>query len=134
MESLSKSDTIKSLQECIEDRKIKIYNYECEQIDTNTYLIHYITKSYDKFIYRTSIWIMKYNLKLLFHKASMLNEELECVKQIPIEKIISIAFDDPPEELQNVIFNILIEIIKYCQNSKNEKLLLPTLEIIDPYL
>lgn len=77
MESLSKSDTIKSLQECIEDRKIKIYNYECEQIDTNTYLIHYITKSYDKFIYRISIWIMKDNLKLLFHQASMLNEELE---------------------------------------------------------
>lgn len=73
----SKFYTIKSLQECIEDRKIKIYNYECEQIDTNTYLIHYITKSYDKFIYRTSIWIMKDNLKLLFHQASMLNEELE---------------------------------------------------------
>lgn len=68
--------------------------------------------------------VLKLLCVLIQNYPQLLNEELECVKQIPIEKIISIAFDDPPEELQNVIFNILIEIIKYCQNSKNEKLLL----------
>lgn len=72
-----KDETIKALQECTEDRKIQIYNYEYEKIDENTYLIHYITKSCDDIIYRTSIWIMEDNLKLLFHQASKLNIELE---------------------------------------------------------
>ena len=45
-------------------------------------------------------------------------DEEEIKKQIPIEKIISIAFNDPSEELQTVIFKILNIII---QNSEEEE-------------
>lgn len=70
----NKQDTINSLLECKEDRKIEIYNYEFHQIDINTYLIHYITKSKEDLIYRTSVWINEKGLKLLFHQATKLNE------------------------------------------------------------
>ena len=51
----NKDETIRALQQCIEDRKIQIFKYE--RIDENIYLIHYITKFYDDIIYRTSIEI-----------------------------------------------------------------------------
>lgn len=77
----NQKETIASLQACTEDRKIDIYNYEYECIDTNTYLIHYITRSEDALIYRTSIWLMQEdNLRLLFHQASKLNIAIELVK------------------------------------------------------
>lgn len=70
----NKEETIKSLLSCKEDRKINICNYEFEKINNNTYLVHYITKDIDV-IYRTSIWVMEGNLKILFHQASKLNEK-----------------------------------------------------------
>lgn len=76
----NKKETIKSLMECTEDRKIQIYNYECAQIDKNTYLIHYITKFEETLVYRTSIWIIEDSLKLLFHQASKLNLDIELIK------------------------------------------------------
>lgn len=76
----NKKETIKSLMECTEDRKIEIYNYEYEQIDKNTYLIHYITKFNDILIYRTSIWILEDKLRLLFHQASKLNLDIKLTK------------------------------------------------------
>ncbi len=77
----NKKDTVESLHSYTEDRKIDIYNYEYECIDTNTYLIHYITKFKGELIYRTSIWIMQEdNLKLLFHQASKLNIDIDLVK------------------------------------------------------
>lgn len=75
-----KSETIDMLHSCKSDRKIEIYNYECKRIDDNTYLIHYITKSDDKLIYRTSIWVMEERLKILFHQASSLASLIELVR------------------------------------------------------
>ena len=76
----NKEETINELQENMKDRKIEIYNYEYERIDTNTYLIHYITKFNEILIYRTSIWIMQENLKLIFHQASKFNLDIELIK------------------------------------------------------
>ena len=75
-----KKDTIESLLECTEDRPITIYNYEYQQIDEKTYLIHYITKSQDKIYYRTSIWTMDSNLKLLYHQATEFKENLTLIE------------------------------------------------------
>lgn len=75
-----KEETIKALQDFTEDRKIDLYNYEYKCVDTKTYLIHYITKSDEKLIYRTSIWVMEGELKLLFHQASEVKVDIELVK------------------------------------------------------
>ncbi len=75
-----KTETIQDLNKLTTDRKIDIYNYECQSIDTNTYLVHYITISNNDKIYRTSLWVMRDNLKLLFHQASTLSGEIELVK------------------------------------------------------
>jgi hypothetical protein len=71
----NKEVTVNELLSCKEDRNIKIYNFTCEQIDANTYLIHYITISNDKEYYRTSIWTKENNLKLLYHQATEYNED-----------------------------------------------------------
>lgn len=75
-----KKDTIETLLECTEDRPITIYNYDYTQIDDKTYLIHYLTKSQDKLYYRTSIWIMDPNLKLLYHQATEFKESIALVE------------------------------------------------------
>ncbi len=75
-----KKDTIDSLLVCKEDRSITIYNYEYQQIDEKTYLIHYITKSQDKIYYRTSIWTMDSNLKLLYHQATEFKENITLIE------------------------------------------------------
>lgn len=72
-----KKVTIDDLSKLESDRNIKIYNYTCDLIDTNTYLVHYITKSNDDLIYRTSIWKSG---KLYFHQASKLNCEIELIE------------------------------------------------------
>lgn len=76
----NKKETMESLNGCTEDRKIEVYNYECEKIDKNTYLVHYITKSENLLIYRTSIWVMEDCLKLFFHQASKLELEIKLIK------------------------------------------------------
>lgn len=75
-----KEDTIETLLECTEDRPITVYNYDYNQIDENTYLVHYITKSQDKLFYRTSIWVMNLNLKLLYHQATEFNDSITLVE------------------------------------------------------
>lgn len=75
-----KENTIISLMESKQDRPITIYNYEYQQIDEKTYLIHYITKSQDKIYYRTSIWINDSNLKLFYHQATEFKEKIELLE------------------------------------------------------
>ena len=72
--------TIDSLLECQTDRDIKIYNFTCEQIDNNTYLVHYITVTNDIKYYRTSIWKQEENLKLYFHQATEFIDKVELVE------------------------------------------------------
>ncbi len=71
-----KKDTVEALFSCTEDRKIEIYNFECQFLNENSYLVHYLTKSKEDLIYRTSIWVMEENLKLLFHQATKLNQHV----------------------------------------------------------
>lgn len=74
----NKVDVINELTNLKEDRNIIIYNFSCEKIDKNTYLVHYITMNNDDKIYRTSIWNEYENeRKLIFHQASLYNEEIE---------------------------------------------------------
>ena len=72
--------TINSLLECTTNRNITIYNYTCDQIDSKTYLTHYITIHSDKKYFRTSIWIKEDNLKMLYHQATEYNEEIELIE------------------------------------------------------
>lgn len=72
----NKKETIEDLSKCTKDRDITIYNYTYSQIDNNTYLVHYVTNSNNEYYYRTSIWINNNGLKLLFHQASKLNDDL----------------------------------------------------------
>ena len=74
-----KNDTIQEFLKLDSDRDITIYNYTCEELN-NTYLVHYITKSGNDLIYRTSIWIMAGDLKLYFHQASKLNVDIELIE------------------------------------------------------
>ena len=76
----NKNGTVNFLLECEEDRKIDIYNFRCEKIDDNTWIVNYITTVNKDKYFRTSIWVMDNNLKLLFHQASKLNFEVELIK------------------------------------------------------
>lgn len=75
-----KQETIEALLTYTKDRDIVIYNYEYTEMSTNTFLIHYITKSDNTLIYRTSIWINENHLMLLFHQASTLNTAIELIE------------------------------------------------------
>ena len=77
----NKEITVKELLECTEDRNITIYNFTCEQIDNNTYLIHYVTISNNKKYYRTSIWKEENNLKLIYHQATEFNEDINLIEE-----------------------------------------------------
>ena len=72
--------TIDSLLECTTDRNITIYNFTCEQIDNNTYLVHYITTTNEDKYYRTSIWKQEENLKLYFHQATKFIDKIELIE------------------------------------------------------
>ena len=76
----NKNDVIQELSNLKEDRDIEIYNFKCNKISNNIWLVHYITKSNDKNIYRTSIWKEENNLKLLFHQASEYKENIQLEK------------------------------------------------------
>ena len=76
----NKNDVIKELSNLKEDRDIEIYNFKCNKISNNIWLVHYITKSNDKNIYRTSIWREEESLKILFHQASEYKENIELEK------------------------------------------------------
>ena len=73
-----KSDVIKELSCLNSDRDITIYNFTCTEISKDLWMVHYITKSENKKIYRTSIW-KKVNeqICLVFHQASEYKENVE---------------------------------------------------------
>lgn len=77
----NKQDVINDLSILKEDRRISIYNFTCDKIQNDIYLIHYITKSNDDNIYRTSIWRKKHNkIKIIFHQASLYNENVNLIE------------------------------------------------------
>ena len=71
-----KADVIESLTAATGDRDIAIFNFEMRQLKPDCWMVHYITKDGGDSIYRTSVWVREGNLKLLFHQASKLNEEI----------------------------------------------------------
>ncbi len=74
----NKKEVIDELSALKEDRKITIYNFTCHTIEHNIFLVHYVTKSGNDNIYRTSIWKKENNIiKILFHQASFYKEEIE---------------------------------------------------------
>lgn len=73
----NKRDTMEALLAYEADRCIEIYNYEFDNLDKKTYLIHYLTQAEGELFYRTSIWVMEKNLKLLFHQATRLVQSIE---------------------------------------------------------
>lgn len=77
-----KKDIVDELSSCDGDRKIEIYNFECQQISDDVCLAHYITRSGDSLVYRTSVWVAGDDdgYKILFHQASILNEAAELVR------------------------------------------------------
>lgn len=74
-----KHNTVKDLLLCSSDRSIQIYNFICRNIDENTYLVNYITKSENGELYfRVSVWSNlkseKFEPKLFYHQSTKLNE------------------------------------------------------------
>ena len=77
---INKIQVIDALLKEETDRKIAIYNYSCDEIDKNAYLVHYITKNIDDIVYRTSIWKKEESLKIIFHQASILKENINLIE------------------------------------------------------
>ncbi len=74
----NKKDVINNLSITKEDRNITIYNFTCEKLSEDIYLIHYITKSNEDNIYRTSIWRKECErVKIVFHQASLYRENVD---------------------------------------------------------
>ena len=77
----SNQTVINDLSILKEDRKITIYNFTCDKIEQNIYLIHYITKNNNDNIYRTSIWKKEYDkIKIIFHQASLYSENVNSIE------------------------------------------------------
>lgn len=75
---ITKEDVIKYLINLKEDRNIIIYNFKCDKISEDIYLINYITKKEKDNIFRTSIWKKENDeFKILFHQASLYLDEIE---------------------------------------------------------
>ena len=72
-----KEDVISGLIESKTDRDITIFNFECKELKTDCWIVHYITKDDNEFFYRTSIWVKEKNLKLIFHQASKLRSSID---------------------------------------------------------
>lgn len=78
---IDKNDVIQELSNLKEDRKISVYNFNCEKIDRNIYLVHYITRNSDDNIYRTSIWKKDTDkIKIIFHQASLYKEDIDLIE------------------------------------------------------
>ena len=73
----NKEDVIKELSNLNSDRDIKIYNYECNSISDNIWLVHYITKNENINVFRTSIWKNDNSLKIIFHQASEYKDNIQ---------------------------------------------------------
>lgn len=75
-----KKEVMEGLLSCTTDRNIVIYNFSCEQIVDNCWMVHYVTESEGERYYRTSIWSRGEQFQLRFHQASKINCDMECVK------------------------------------------------------
>ncbi len=67
-----KFDTMEELLQCDSDRDIVICGFECVEINSNSWLVHYITEIEGKQYYRTSVWVREPDMKLFFHQATEL--------------------------------------------------------------
>ena len=77
---ITKNNVIEELINFREDRNITIYNYSCEEICQNVWLIHYITLNNKTKFYRTSIWKKSSDhIKIIFHQASEYKEEVNLI-------------------------------------------------------
>lgn len=77
----NKEEVIEGLLACNEDRNISIYNFSCERIGENCWLVHYITESEAELFFRTSIWVGEQQPQMRFHQATKLNCSLELVRR-----------------------------------------------------
>ncbi len=58
-----------------------IYNFTCNKLDGQSWIVHYMTREETGAIYyRTSIWIGQENLKLYFHQATKLKEQVDLIE------------------------------------------------------
>lgn len=73
----NKDDVVNYLLSQQRDRNIEIYNFSGEELIPNLWIVHYITLSDDKKIYRTSIW--KDN-KIIFHQASEYKDDIDLMR------------------------------------------------------
>lgn len=77
----NKKIVVDSLLTFKENRPLTIYNFTYEKLGETIYLVHYITKDNETKIYRTSIWkLLNNDLKIIFHQASLLNDEVNLVE------------------------------------------------------
>ena len=74
---LNKDDVVNYLLSQQRDRDIEMYNFSGEELMPNLWIVHYITLSDNKKIYRTSIW--KHN-KIIFHQASEYKDDIDLMR------------------------------------------------------
>jgi hypothetical protein len=72
-----KDDVVNYLLSQQRDRDIEMYNFSGEELMTDLWIVHYITLSDNKKIYRTSIW--KHN-KIIFHQASEYKDDIDLMR------------------------------------------------------
>jgi hypothetical protein len=73
----NKDDVVNYLLEQQRDRDIEMYNFSGEELMPDLWIVHYITLSDNKKIYRTSIW--KHN-KIIFHQASEYKDDIDLMR------------------------------------------------------
>ena len=73
----NKDDVVNYLLSQQQDRDIEIYNFSGEELMPDLWIVHYITLSDNKKIYRTSIW--KHN-KIIFHQASEYKDDIDLMR------------------------------------------------------
>ena len=73
----NKDDVVNYLLSQQRDRDIEMYNFSGEELMPDLWIVHYITLSDNKKIYRTSIW--KHN-KIIFHQASEYNDDIDLMR------------------------------------------------------
>ena len=69
----SKKEVMEELLLCLKDRDIEIFNFVCELIGENCWLVHYVTETEDELFFRTSIWVYENQLQMRFHQATKLS-------------------------------------------------------------
>jgi hypothetical protein len=73
----NKDDVVNYLLSQQRDRDIEMYNFSGEELMPDLWIVHYITLSDNKKIYRTSIW--KHN-KIIFHQASEYKDDIDLMR------------------------------------------------------